>query len=338
MKNEEVEILKKLHKIELHIHLEGAIPLPALWKLIEKYNHASKIGNLANLEKKFTYRSFTHFLRTFMWKNQFLKEYEDFTHIASEVAQDLAAQNICYAEMFFSPSFFMVFRGLSPKEITKAIRKGLDLHSDKTKINLIADFARDGGPELAMKALQEINEVRDSGVIGIGIGGSEQQYPPELFKEVYEEARHLGYKSTAHAGEAAGPESVWGAINALKVDRIGHGTRAIEDSVLVDYLLKKQIPIEMCPISNVRTKIVNSIEEHPIKQFYKKGLLISVNTDDPKMFNTSLIQEYSLLIENLGFSLKDIIVLIKKAVDSSWCDDVTREKLIDIIAANNDLI
>ena len=191
---------------------------------------------------------------------------------------------------------------------------------------------------MATKVLREIGHVKESGVIGIGIGGSEHKYPPELFKEVYEEARHLGYKATAHAGEAAGPESVWGAIKTLKVDRIGHGTRAIEDPVLVDYLLKKQIPIEMCPISNVRTKVVDSIEDHPIKQFYEKGLLISVNTDDPKMFNTSLTQEYYMLIEKLGFSLRDIIILIRNAVDSSWCDDATREKLINVIAANKDLI
>lgn len=332
-----MEVLKELYKVELHVHLEGAIPLPALWKLIKKYNYESKVGEFSKLEEKFQYKNIAQFFKIWNWKNKFLREYEDFEFIASEVAKDLAAQNICYAEMFYAPGSFEKY-GLEPQMLTEVIRKGFNNHSDKIMINLVPDLIRDYGSELGMEMLHKIADLKELGVIGIGIGGTEHLYPPEIFREVYEEARNLGFKTSAHAGEFAGPQSVWDAINSTKVDRIGHGTRAIEDPKLVAFIKKEQIPIEMCPISNLRTKVVKSIKAHPIKEFYRKGLLVSVNTDDPKMFNTSLNDEYNILIDNLGFTLKDINVLIYNAVQSAWCDENTKKRLLDKIMRNDDII
>ena len=132
----------------------------------------------------------------------------------------------------------------------------------------------------------------------------------------------------AHAGEAAGPPSIWGAINALRVDRIGHGTRAIEDPTLVGFLKEKQIPIEMCPISNLRTGVVADLKDHPIGQFFEEGLLVSVNTDDPKMFGTSLGAEYAALVDRMGFEQADIMKLVENGVQSAWCDEPTKNNLL----------
>lgn len=321
--------LQQLPKVELHFHLEGAIPLPALWRLIEKYDAVVEAGSLTQLEQQFQYQDFPHFIETWLWKNTFLREYEDFTFIASQVAKDLVAQNIVYVEAFYSPGDF-VRQGLQPQPLTAAIRKGLDVYADKVTVNLVADLIRDFGPEQGMDWLNQIDEVKDLGVVGIGIGGSEHQFPPEPYEAVFQQARELGFRTSAHAGEAAGAESIWGAIRSLRVDRIGHGTRAIDDPSLLNYLKEKQIPIEACPISNMRTGVVGDIAQHPIRQFYDQGLLVSVNTDDPKMFNTSLVEEYSLLMEKLGFSLADIVRLIENGIQSAWCEE---QRKLELIAA-----
>lgn len=155
-------------------------------------------------------------------------------------------------------------------------------------------------------------------MIGIGIGGSEAEFPPEPFEPVYEEARRLGFHTSAHAGEAAGAASIWGAIERLQAERIGHGTRALEDPSLVQYLADTRIPLEMCPLSNVRTGVVDALGNHPIREYVQQGIVVTVNTDDPKMFDTSLAQEYRLLTEECGFSRREICNLILAAIDASW--------------------
>jgi len=170
--------------------------------------------------------------------------------------------------------------------------------------------------------------VREAGIIGVGIGGPEQGYPPEQFAALYEEARRLGFHTTAHAGEAAGAESIWGALRGLQVERIGHGTRAFEDPSLLDYLCEARIPLEMCPLSNVCTAVVPSLEEHPIRRYHELGLLVTVNTDDPMMFNNSLAQEYSSLVERLGFSSDDVRDLILNGVRASWLSVERKEAML----------
>ena len=312
-------------KVELHLHLEGAIPLPALWELVEKYGGDPTVPDQAALQRRFAYRDFPHFIETWVWKNQFLREYEDFSFIAEAVAADLARQNIRYAEIFYSPPDF-ARHGLRTQELTRAIRTGLD-RVPEIKVGLVADLVRDFGPEKAAVTLAEVAEVKDLGVIGIGIGGSEQDFPPEPFQQIYELARKQDFHTSAHAGEAAGPESVWGAIRALKVDRIGHGTRAGEDPALLDYLVEKQLPIEMCPISNLRTGVVASINRHPIREYFERGMLVTVNSDDPKMFGNSLAAEYQVLVDHLGFSQDQVRRLILNGIQASWLPTIQKVDL-----------
>ena len=236
---------ERVPKVELHLHLEGAIPLDTLWALVQKYGGDPTLPDVDALKRRFAYRDFPHFIETWIWKNQFLREYEDFTFFAEAFARDLARQNIRYAEVFFSPLDFARY-GLKVQGLAAAIRKGL-ARVPGTEIQLIIDFGRDWGPAKAAVALAEIAEVRDQGVIGIGIGGSEQKFPPEPFQQVYEAARRFGFHTTAHAGEAAGAESVWGAIRALQVERIGHGARAGEDARLLDTLAESANPHRNVP-------------------------------------------------------------------------------------------
>lgn len=325
-----------LPKIELHVHLEGAIPHKALFDLIQKYGGDPAVPDVASLAKRFMYKDFPQFIEAWSWKNQFLRNYEDFTYIAELTARDLAAQNIRYVELFFSPSLF-IRHGLKVQEITRAVRKGLS-GVPEIEVALIADLVRDYGPESEMSTLKALNEVKDSGVIGIGIGGSEQEYPPDPFERLFREARKMGFHTNAHAGEASGPKRVWGTIKKLQVDRIGHGTRICEDPELMDYISDKKIPLELCPMSNVRTGVVNDISEHPIRIYYERGLLISVNTDDPKMFNTSLADEFRLLVQHCGFTKKDIPDLIILGIKSSWMSEEKKKSLIQTFKQEISLI
>ncbi len=319
----------KLPKVELHLHLEGSIPYDALWELVQKYGGDPDIPTIESLMEKFQFIDFPHFIDTWIWKNQFLRAYEDFTYIAEAVARDLAEQNIRYAEAFYSPPDFTTRHGLTTQKLTEAIRAGLN-QVPEIEIYLIADLVRDFGPESGAITLAEVQEVKDYGVIGIGIGGSEQKFPPEPYTQIYQRARELGFHTNAHAGEVAGPESIWGAVRTLKVERIGHGTHAEKDPALLDYLAEHQIPVEMCPISNVCTGSVKAIEEHPVRRYFNHGLMVTINTDDPKMFNNTLVDEYLTLESTFGFSKAELQTLIENGIRASW---QSQEKKTEMITA-----
>jgi adenosine deaminase len=318
---------ERVPKVELHVHLEGAIPLEVLWVLVQKYGGDPQVPDLAALQRKFVYSDFPHFIDTWRWMIQFLRDYEDFTFFSEAVARDLASQNIRYAEAFYSPPDF-TRRGLDLVRLTEAIRLGLG-RVPGIEIALVADVVRDYGPDVAAATLAQVNEVRSLGVIGIGLGGSEQDHPPEAFRSVFAQARRLGLHTTAHAGEAAGPESVWGAIRALQVERIGHGARAGEDEALLDVLADTQLPLELCPSSNVCTGVVNSIDEHPVRGLFEHGLCLTINSDDPRMFGTSLAGEYRLLEERLGFSRQEVRTLILNGISASWLPVERKQAMAD---------
>ena len=308
--------LRRVPKVELHLHLEGAIPHAALWELVQKYGGDPALPDRQALARRFAYRDFPHFIETWIWKNRFLREYEDFTLIAEAVARELARQNVRYVEAHYSPSDFR-HRGLEPQPLTAAIRRGLD-RVPEVEMALVADLVRDSVLPAAACTLAQVREVRDLGVIGIGLGGSEQTFPPEPFADLFAKARRHGFHTCTHAGEAAGAESVWGAIRSLRAERLGHATRAEEDPALVDYLAEHRIPLELCPISNLRTKVVPSIDAHPVRRYFERGLLVTINTDDPEMFGNSLAQEFQALVEVHGFSRDEIRTLILNAVRASW--------------------
>jgi adenosine deaminase len=317
---------ERVPKVELHVHLEGAIPHAVLWQLVQKYGGDPAVPDIAALERRFTYRDFPHFLETWRWKNGFLREYDDFTLIAEAFARGMARQNVRYAEVFYSPVDVARY-GLEPQRLTEAIRAGLAKNTC-VEVALVADLVRDDGPQQGAITLAKVYEVRNLGVIGIGIGGSEHRFPPEPFAPVYEQARRMGFHTSAHAGEGAGPASVWGALRELHVDRIGHGTRACEDESLLDYLSQQRVPVEMCPLSNVRTGVVPSIERHPIRRYFERGIVVSVNTDDPQMFGNSLAEEYRQLHDKLSFTQDELRALILQGIRSSWLPDERKRTLM----------
>ena len=320
--------IRTMPKIELHLHLEGAFNFEFLYHLIEKYGGDPSVSNAADLQKKFNFRDFPHFIELWFWKNQFFKTPADFEESTYHTIKDLAGQNVIYAEVFFSPWDFIV-NHLTVEEITEATLSGIRKAEKEFQIrcSLIADIVRDYGAEGAIKRLDQITPFLKSGVIGIGLGGSEQKFPAQDFSEVFREAGRRGFHLTAHAGEASGPESVWTAVKKLGVERIGHGVRAIEDPELMEYLKIKKIPLEVCVTSNIKTRVFKTLLAHPLPVLLEKGLAVTINSDDPAMFGSNLTDEMILLHEKMNFSLSSLQSLMETALEASFLSESEKLKL-----------
>ena len=313
-------------KVELHLHLEGAVPLDTMWTLAEARGFDSEVASRQEFFDRFIYADFADFIATWKWKNRFLGSYTAFTEAAEAVARSLARQNILYAEVYFSPSDFGD-HGLAPAELAVAIRRGLDRVPD-TDVALIVDVVRDTGPQRAGRTFDAVREAAsDAGVIGITIGGSEAEFPAELFAPLYARAREAGFRLTAHAGEAAGPESVWSALRSLGVERIGHGVRSVEDDRLLARLVSDQVPLEVCPTSNVLTGVVDGWADHPVQRLVSSGAMVTLNSDDPAMFGCTLAGEYGRVADLFGFGEHVMRRLSHNAVDASWADQRTKARL-----------
>ncbi len=316
---------ERLPKVELHLHLEGATPKATLWELITKYGGDSAIKTREDLDRALIYRDFGSFLKMWVWMIGYLRDYDDYALIGEAVARDLARQNIRYIEAFFSPPDYRRST-LDPQRVTEALRKGLNRVSS-IEVALIVDLVRDRGVEHARNLLERMAEVRSHGVIGIGIGGWEPGFPPELFETTFERARALGFRTTAHAGEASGAASVWGAVRALRVDRIGHATRAAEDPALVKHLAARRVPLELCPLSNVRTGVIKSIDVHPVRQYFDAGIPISLNTDDPLFFGNSLAMELESAQRVHRFTRDEIRRVMLSSIEATWLSAERKKQL-----------
>jgi len=317
-------------KIELHLHLEGAIPLPILLNFIQKRGKDTSIKNLQDLKKRLIYSNFAQFIKVWLWKNSFITKYEDFEEVAYQVLKNLSQQSVKYVEAFYSPRDF-TFRNkrLSASGITESLIEGKKRAFDDFGIRseLIIDVVRDYGPCMAMDLIKELTDYLGQGVIGIGLGGSEKLFPAALFTKVYQEARERGFRLTAHAGETAGAKSIWVTLNELRAERIGHGLRAYEDPQLIDFLKEKQTPLEVCVVSNIKTRVCKSFKEHPVRNYFNEGLMVTINSDDPAMFDTSITKEYLVLIKKFGFSLEEIRKINFNSIEASFMTDEEKDTM-----------
>ncbi|MEQ8189079.1 MAG: adenosine deaminase [Candidatus Eremiobacterota bacterium] len=325
------QFIEKMPKIELHVHLEGAIPLEILFEFIRRDRTETSIKSLDNLKEKFLYKDFEHFIQIWGWKNRFIKSEKDFEVIIYEVLRYMSLQHVIYVEMFYSPGDFFLRQGLSIQSITEYLIAGKEraFNDFNIQCNLIVDLVRDYGPDTGMEILKKVTPYIGKGLVGIGLGGSEQYYPAGVYKEVYRKAKDLGCRLTAHAGEAAGTESIWDVLENLHVERIGHGVRAYEDTKLVSFLKEKQIPLEICPVSNVKTGIFKSVETHPVIKYFTEGLMVTINSDDPLMFNTSITEEYLSLARNFTLSVNDVKQLCMNSINSSFMKDNNKQLMKD---------
>jgi adenosine deaminase len=321
------ELIRALPKAEQHVHIVGSTrPETLLW-LIEQGNMNMPFKTVDDVRRFFQYRDFPHFISVYCTVVDCITRENQFERLTHEMLERDAKCNVRYVEASFSAPDH-VRRGLDYGRMLDAINNGIRrAHNDfGIECNLRIDVVRNYGAKAAMQVLDWI-EGKSDNVVAIDLGGSEEQFPPKPFATVFRRAKEMGMHLAAHAGEAAGPESVWDAAKYLGVERVGHGITASRDPELMDYLAKHNIAIEACPVSNVRTGVISSLENHPIRTFMQHGIKVSVNSDDPSMFNTDMNNEYLQLYQRLGFTVPELFRLSLNAMDSSFVSEKKRTKM-----------
>lgn len=315
-------------KVELHVHLEGSIRPTTLLTLARRNGIALPAEDLEGLRAFYQFTDLDHFVRIYLTISRCLRTREDFRLIAYEFGHDMARQNVRYAEVTFTPHTNVTNTGLPFEEILEALNDGRARARADYGVEMawILDIVR-GMPETQMQVASWAAAAQGQGVVGLGLGGPECGNPPEDYAEAFVLAREAGLHSVPHAGEAAGPESVWGALDVLGAERLGHGVRCIEDPALVEHLRAQQIPLEVCPTSNVRLGVYPSYEEHPLPQLWEQGLYVTVNSDDPPMFGTDLVGEYQVLARQMGFGAQDLARLSLGALAASFLPAARKEAL-----------
>ncbi|MBA3915013.1 MAG: adenosine deaminase [Acidobacteriales bacterium] len=314
-----------LPKAELHLHLEGSVDPPTLLELRRRH-HAE--GTLAQVEALYRYTDFNGFLMAFKAVTQDLRTSEDYELITYRLMEKLARERVLHAEVYVSvgvclwreQDFASVFEGL---ELGRA-RGERDFG---VSLLWIFDAVRHFGAQEARRVVDLAVRYKDRNVVGFGIGGDERRGPAELFRDVFAYAEDHGLRLTAHAGESTGPESIWGALN-LHAERIGHGLSAAQDPELMEELAQRQVPIEICLSSNLLTNCCPSIADHPVRRYFDEGLMITLNSDDPAMFHTSLSREYHIAQQQFGFTDEHLRELARNSFEASFLE---ADKKIDFL-------
>jgi aminodeoxyfutalosine deaminase len=297
----------ELPKAELHLHLEGSVT-PELMHELAPEASSEEIG------AKFGFRTFQDFLACYKWVVGYLRTPEDYALVTRRLLESLTQQNVRYAEITLSAGV-VIWKKQEFGPIYDAVQREASRSTVEVRWNL--DAIRHFGADHAMQVAELAAERADNGVVSFGIGGDEQRGPAEWFTEVYRFAGARGLRLTAHAGETAGPESVWAALR-LGAERIGHGIRAVDDQALVRHLRDRKIPLEVCISSNVATGAVSSLSGHPVRRLYDAGVPIVLNTDDPGLFGTTLDGEYDLAASEFGFSDKELAGIVENGFRYSF--------------------
>jgi len=312
------EFIRQMPKVELHVHLEGSIEPQTLLKLAERHNVTLPARNLDELHDWYKFTGFDHFIEVYLAISSCICTADDLELIAAEFLKDRAEQNILYSEVIYTPYTHLPHIPLD--EQLAALNRARKTAEEKwgVRINLAPDISRERRPIEASHQIAEwAIKNRNNGITSLGLGGPEIGNPPELFASTFEIARKAGFPATPHAGETEGPASIWGALKTLNAVRIGHGVRCLEDPSLVSYLKEKQIPLEVCPSSNVCLHVVPDLTSHPLPRLMDEGLYVTINSDDPPMFNTNLTEEYLRITDEFGFSVPQLKQFVFNAARAS---------------------
>ena len=328
--------VSSLPKVQLHCHLEGTVRAETFRELAAQHGVTSARA-AGPLEETYAFRTFRDFLLTFAEVCKTLQQPADYARIASDYARTARAQNVRYAEIFISPSVWTFFhRDLDVLACARAIREALDAESTPhgIEIALICDLTRNFGVERAAETARVAVSLAQAGlgVVGIGLGGDEANFPPALYAEPFAFARANGLHAVAHAGEAAGHESVRDAVVVLHAERIGHGVRAIEDPAVVALLVERNVTLELCPTSNRLTGAVRPGAPHPIAALDAAGVRCVLDADDPELFSTTLEHEYGLVTEWLGEAA--VLRFARNAIEASFASKERKALLrVELAAA-----
>ena len=301
------EFARRMPKAELHVHLEGSIQPATLLELAQRNGISLPAKDIAGIQEFYRFKDFEHFVQVYFTITGCLRTPEDYTLIAYEFGHECARQNIRYAEVTFSVETNQRSSGLPWQVIVEALNAGRRKANEKYGVDWrwIFDIVRNL-PATRNTVLEIALAAREMGCVALGLGGSEAEFPPELFVDVFERAHQAGLPGVPHAGEMGGPESIWIAIDKLHAVRLQHGIRSVEDPRLVQALVERQIACDVCPTSNVSLRVYPDFESHPLRQAWDAGVLVTIGSDDPPMFNTHLNREYEVLIDHFAFSADEL--------------------------------
>ncbi len=312
--------VRALPKAELHLHLEGTIAPATLVELSTRRGTAAPL-TLEQAEALYSYTDFTGFLLAFKAITEQLQTADDYALVTLRMLEQLHRQGVVHAEVYVSvgvvyywrrTEFEPLFAGMERARLEAERRWGITCL-------WIFDAVRHFGTEEAARVFRKAAEMRRAfpSIVGIGIGGDERRTGAEPFRELYAEARDAGLRLTAHAGETVGPGSIWSAIN-IGAERIGHGLSAVDDPELMAILAERQIPVEICITSNLRTASCPSLTEHPVRTYFDSGVMVTLNSDDPALFGSDLVGEYRLAARGFDFSLEQLRELAANSIEASF--------------------
>lgn len=332
-KSEFYDVFRTVPKAELHIHIEAVMSRNTIRALYHKKN-GTELSD-AEMEVLFSYSDLDGFIQSFLKVQDLFTSVDDFDLVFADLQQYLVRNGIVHCEAFFAPSAFLK-KGFSYRAMTENFEKNIRNIREETGISvlLLGDVSRTFGVENAEKNLELFLANPFEGFVGIGLGGAESKGPSRDFAPVFENARVHGLHTVAHAGEDVGFESVRDAVALCHAERIGHGITAVQSDELMELLYERQIPLEMCPTSNVFTKkYVRKMEEHPVRAFCERGILVTLGTDDPVFFGVELLDEYWNLFDKLHFTADELKKIVLNGFEASFVSDSEKLRFKESVEA-----
>ncbi|MDJ1176023.1 adenosine deaminase [Roseofilum capinflatum] len=320
--------IRDLPKAELHIHIEGSLEPELMFALADRHQISLPYDSIEAAHQAYQFQDLQSFLDLYYAGANVLRTEQDFYDLTWAYLQRAHQQSVHHTEIFFDPQTHTQ-RGISFETVITGIHQALVDGKQKLGISshLILCFLRHLSAEDAMKTLEEALPYQDW-IIGVGLDSSEQGHPPSKFTAVFDRARAQGFLTVAHAGEEGPPEYIWEAIELLKVARIDHGVRSPEDPKLMEWLKEHQIPLTVCPLSNIKLCVFETLKQHPIKQLLDAGLQVSVNSDDPAYFGGYVQENFMAIYEALDLSQQDLYQLAKNSFLSSFLSESEKEEAI----------
>lgn len=319
----------KIPKAELHLHIEGTLEPELMFKIAKRNSIKIKYKSIKELKNAYKFNNLQDFLDIYYQCTNVLINKKDFYDLTLEYFKKVHKQNVLHAEIFFDPQTH-TNRGIKFKTVINGISKAQKYAYKKFKISskLIMCFLRDQSVDSAMETLKEALKYKNM-ICAVGLDSAEVGNPPSKFKEVFNIARKNGFLTVAHAGEEGTSKYVWQAINQLKVSRIDHGNHTIDDPKLIKELVKRKIPLTLCPLSNLRLKIIKDIKNHPIRNMINQGLFVTINSDDPAYFFGYINDNYLAIEKAVNLKKEEIYNIAKNSFNASFLSKKEKQKLIN---------